>query len=77
MNKKIYTPKIDYLKKLGFREVRMYKHERLAIMIPGDPRSLYYFPQYNSFRHACVHLYPESDDDLETIIRCMTLKKTK
>lgn len=75
MSTETYTPEIPYLKTLGFREIRMYKHEHLGLAIPGDPRSLYYFPAYNTFRHACAHFYPQCNDDLETIVRCLSPKK--
>ena len=71
-----YKPKISILKSLWLKKIKAYKHERYAIAIPGNPeRMFYYFPLYNSFRYAGTHYYPESDSDLEVIIRCLSFKK--
>lgn len=76
MGPKKYTPTITYLVALGFQTIRTYKHERLALVIPGNPdRKLYYFPLYNSFRYSGIHIYPESDKDVETMVRCFNSKK--
>lgn len=73
---KQYTPTIDFLLSMGMKKIRVYKHERYSISIPGNPvRSLYYFPLYNSFRYAGMHFYPDTDSDVEVIIRTLSFKK--